>query len=251
MILSTLFLLIIGSIFLLIYRHIALRTIKSESRAIERIAAFVTNRGGDLSLLDKGISHQNFVECIVYLSERLNGAEQQMIAIIMRYYHIESYLLQSASRSKNCYQRAYFLALLARLPLSERTATRLIPFISDKFSRVRFYALLSIIATDPQLTIRAIERVEGRLSHNDVAELLSVLERGVCIIPCIPLLTSDNYNMQLFGLALVRRYGITEGRTYIVRIIEQEHNPLREQALEALTSLGFTEQYNNHDSSIV
>ena len=138
MILSTLFLLIIGSIFLLIYRHIALRTIKSESRAIERITTFVTNRGGDLSLLDKGISQQNFVECIVYLSERLNGAEQQMIAIIMRYYHIESYLLQSASLSQKCYQRPYFLALLARLPLSERTATRLIPFISDKFSRVRF-----------------------------------------------------------------------------------------------------------------
>ena len=49
---------------------------------------------------------------------------------------------------------------------------------------------------------------------------------------------SDNYNLQLLGIYLVRRFGIAESRNEIACIVKSKSSELREDALLTLASFG-------------
>ena len=86
--------------------------------------------------------------------------------------------------------------------------------------------------------VATLSRLARRLSRRDVAEVLSVINRGCCPLPYTPLLMSENYNLQLLGIYLVRRFGITESRSEIVCIIKGKSSELRDDALLTLASFG-------------
>jgi hypothetical protein len=85
--------------------------------------------------------------------------------------------------------------------------------------------------------------MERRLSRREVAEILTLLGRGYCPIPYTKLIVSENYNLQLLGIHLVRRFGITESRAEIALIVRDLHNELRDDALETLAYFGERERF--------
>ena len=97
---------------------------------------------------------------------------------------------------------------------------------------------MCIFGISPQRAVSHLAQMEYRLSRSQVAELLTVMERGYCSLPYELLLMSDNYNLQLLGIHLVRRFGITESRAEIVAIVRNEKSELRQDALETLVYFG-------------
>lgn len=235
MIILSLIAILMGAVFMWVYRVFMFRSVENQSVVIERIAAFIAN-GGDVGGLRNGISKSNFVQCVVFVSANIDTQSDRMLPVIIRYYRIESYLLRRALKSCSRQQRAYLLSLLAHLPLSQSTVRYLLPFMNDHSEQVRFYALLALVAAKPELAIIAISKMRKPLSHAQVAQLLTVLCRGLCLIPYTPLLVSENYNMQLLGIALVRRFGIVESRNHIAEIVAKKNHPLYQEAVDALAS---------------
>ena len=238
MIVVTVFYLILGGMALLLFRHASIRSAEAESMAIERISAFVTNGTGDVAGLSRGIARTNFIHSLVFVADRVDAQVRTPLRIIVRYYHIERELLDRAAKSRLASNRAYALALLARLPLSMVTELRIEQFLADVSPQVRFYALMCIFGISPQRAVAHLSRMEHRLSRREVAELLTVMERGYCSLPYALLLMSDNYNLQLLGIHLVRRFGITESKAEIVAIVRNEKSELRQDALETLVYFG-------------
>ncbi len=238
MIVVTVFYLILGGMALLLFRHASIRSAEAESRAIERISAFVTGGTGDVAALSRGIARKNFIHSLVFVADMLDAQARTPLRIIVRCYHIERELLNYAAKSRLASNRAYALAMLARLPLSMVTELRIERFLTDSSSQVRFYALMCIFGISPQRAVSHLARMEYRLSRSQVAELLTVMERGYCSLPYELLLMSDNYNLQLLGIHLVRRFGITESRAEIVAIVRNEKSELRQDALETLVYFG-------------
>ena len=238
MIVVTLLYLVIAGVVLLLLRHASLRSAEAETLAIERISAFVTSGSGDVAALGRGIARDNFIHSLVFVADRVDAKVRTPLRIIVRYYNIEHQLLERAAKSRIASNRAYALALLARLPLSMVTELRIEQFLTDSSQMVRFYALMCIFGISPQRAVTHLASMEHRLSRSQVAELLTVMERGYCSLPYALLLMSDNYNMQLLGIHLVRRFGITESRAEIVAIVRNEKSELRQDALETLVYFG-------------
>ena len=246
MVIVTVVYILIGSILLIITNRLSVHSATAEAKAIERIAAFVATRKGDISRLRRGVAYHNFVLCVVYVADRVSEQAYQPLRAIVSYYNIENRLLLAARRSKSGCRRAYYLALLARLPISLVTELKVEHFLADRSKDVRFYALMSIFSAAPYRAVAILERMEQRLSRREVAELLTVIGRGYCPIPYSPLLISDNYNLQLLGIHLVRRFGITESRAEITLIVRNLHSELREDALETLACFGERERFGKY-----
>ena len=243
MIIVTLIYIALSTIVLILAARISVRSAAAEAHAIESISAFVTDGAGDVTALRKGIAQHNFVQCVAFVADRVDDQAYNPLRIVVKYYHIESYLLSKATKSRNSTNRAYALALLARLPISIVTEVKVERFLTDSSAEVRFYALMCIFSVTPHRAITCLENLEHRLSRRDVAEILTVISRGYCPIAYTPLLTSDNYNLQLLGIHLVRRFGITESRAQITSIIRNESSELREDALETLARFGERERF--------
>ena len=235
--------LLLGSLLLIVSSRLSVRSADAEAKAIERIAAFVATRTGDISLLKNGVAYYNFVLCVVYVADRVSEEAYEPLRAIVRYYNIENELIYQAGRSNNSGQRAYFLALLARLPLSMATVVKVEKFLADKSTDVRFYALMSIFSVAPYSAVTILEGMEQRLSRREVAEILTLLGRGYCPVPYSKLIASENYNLQLLGIHLVRRFGITECRAEIALIVRNLHSELRDDALDTLAYFGERERF--------
>lgn len=233
MIVFTLFYLIFGGAILLIYRRLSLRSVRAEMAAIERISSFITQGEGEVMIIGRGIAKMSFVRCLVFVADRTAEDAVETMQIILRYYHIESYLLKRIEGSSSR-EKAYYLALLARLPISKVVAGKVSKYMKNSSSDVRFYALLCMLAVVPELAVKYISELDERLSRRDIAEMLSVIGRGYCPIPYTPLLLSNNYNMQLLGIAMVRRFGIYESCKDLMHLVEYGEPELRMDALEAL-----------------
>ena len=100
MIIISILYIIVGSVMLVIYRVVSLRTVEAESAVIERITAFITDGSGDVTTMSRGIARYNFVQCLVFVAQMTTVCERDMLRIIVRYYHIESYLLERLKRER-------------------------------------------------------------------------------------------------------------------------------------------------------
>lgn len=241
MVISAILSLIFCGALLFLLRYYSLRSANAESVAIERIAAFASKGSGDVAAIGRGVATLPLIRCVVFVADRTTEESAELIRIIVKYYHLESYLIKRARKSGSNADKAYFLALLARLPLTANSTADFEVFLTDKRADVRFYALLCIFSADSTRAVATLSRRKERLSRTDVAEIMTVISRGLCPIPYTPLLISGNYNLSLLGITLVRRFGIRECESELMRFVSYGDKDLREDAIETLLSLGAAE----------
>ena len=238
MIIVTIIYIVVGSLLLLFYKTLSLRTAEAEAVAIERIAAFIANGKGDVAAIGRGVARYNLVHCVVFVAQMTTADERAWLRVIVRYYHIESYILERLQSVQREDERAYLLLMLARLPMSAKTVARVEELVESSSRQVSLCALVALFAVTPYRAISLLAKLPYRLSRREIAELLSIISRGCSPIPYTPLLLSKNYNMRLLGIHLVRRFGIVESRTEIAVIVKERDSELREDALSALASFG-------------
>ena len=246
MIVVTLFYLLLGGVGIFLYQIVMRRSVESEIRTIERLALFLARGEGDVAAIGRGIARRRLVQCVVFVAQMTTAPSTEVLRIVVKYYHLERYLVNHILSSRSSSDRAYMLSQLARLPISINTARAVEYLIEDSDADVSFYALMTLFAAAPNMAVIRVANMEHKLSRREVAEILSMLSRGCCPIPYTPLLMSDNYNLQLLGIHLVRRFGIVESRGEIICILRDRESELREDALTTLATFGEMIQDNEH-----
>lgn len=238
MIILSIIYIVLGSLLLVVYRLLSVRSIEAEREAIERIAHFVASGGGDVTAIGRRIAMYNLVQCVVFVAEMTTEQSASQLRIIVRYYHIENYLLSRIRKSRSTAERAYLLSMLSRLPISLASADCAEQLATSAERDEELYATMCLLPIAPVRAVSRFATAHYRLSRRDVAEILSMVSRGQSPLPYTPLLLSETYNLQLLGIHLVRRFGIAESRTEIVCILKLQDDDLREDALSALASFG-------------
>lgn len=165
------------------------------------------------------------LECV----ERLNG--------IADVYSVRETLSEKARRSRGC-RRARYLAMSAKLPPSGQNAERCERYLNDSNRFVRFHAFMIALAADHGSAIRRLALAERRLTHFETAEMMTLLRRGICPVAYTPLLKSGNRNLTMFGMQIVRQFGITDCESALLDIMRSSgDDDLRTDAVLLLGSL--------------
>ena len=151
-------------------------------------------------------------------------------------YDVYGVLLSRARHSRGC-RRARYLAMSAKLPPSKRAAERCEHYMNDPNRFVRFNAFMMALAVDHGSAVRRLAATARRLTHFETAEIMSLLRRGICPIAYTPLLKSGNRNLAMFGMQIVREFGITGCEAALLDIMRSGDDDLRTDAVLLIGSL--------------
>lgn len=151
---------------------------------------------------------------------------------------LDTFLLHQAKYSVGI-KRAHILMLISAMPTSKEIISQLTPYLRSRHTHIRTAALLATLAAAPSTAIATLSSLTFNLSAFDIARIIMLLRRGILPIAYEPLLSSENRNLQMLGLAIVRNFGIEIADKQLQNIIatSKEYSVTRE-ALYTLSSLG-------------
>ena len=230
--------LIFGSLLLLVVprRHRTLR----RAEYVRRISIYVTVGHDFVPFSLRNIAPTSDIillaEALAYVSERICGTEADTLREIMKYYDLERRLVARAERSRGA-KRAYMLALLCRMPLSKSAAEDIKSrYGEDDNRQVQVYAMMCAVAGDGDFVVH-ISAFRPRLTRYEMAEMVTLLCRDMCAVAYTPLVRSQNYNLCMLGITLVRRIDAIEAERELRRLVVEGAGMLRLEAVYVLVSL--------------
>ena len=152
--------------------------------------------------------------------------------------HLENFLWRRIRLYNGTY-RARLLLLTSAIPLRKITAEMLSTHLRSKDDDIRISALTSMLAATPTTAIHTIAQMEFPLSPFDLARIIALLRRGILPIAYEPLLSSENRNLRMLGLSIVRNFGIESAERRLHQIISTERDTeIITHTLYTLASLG-------------
>lgn len=208
------------------YLHVVVLALMSGEKAMPRFPLF--RRAGTRRLL---------VETVAGVVGATYGLDAAPLRRIVAEYGLDEWLLRRVRRSRG-YRRARHLALLAQLPADPSVAARAVRYARSRNPYVRFQALLVQLVADPSTALRLMSGYPALFTGCEVAEIMTVLRRGMLPIAYAPLLESADRNLRRVGLEIVRQFGIEEAEDRLLRIVAGDEVPaLCDEALYALCSM--------------
>lgn len=177
-------------------------------------------------------------EAIYIVRSHTYGTDSSLLDQTIEENRLERLLLQRINITMG-YKRARWIMLMSCLPLSQQSISRLEQLLYSGNQAVRIAALTTLLAATPQMAIRRIISLRYRLSPLDISRIISLLRRGIIPIAYEPLLQSDDHNLQMLGIAIVRNFGIEIADRHLHDIIASSSDSLIvREAIWALSSLG-------------
>ena len=171
------------------------------------------------------------------LASSVYGEDVTVVGRIVAENDVDGWLLRRVHRSRG-FVRAYYMSQLARLPLSTERVAQTECYADDHNRFVRFYSFLIRISNDTTAALRELAKYRGRLTRFEIAEIVSLLRRGVLPVACGPLLASANRNLQIVGLNIAREFGMEELKPLLLAIVaKSDDRELVQEAIYALVGL--------------
>lgn len=175
-------------------------------------------------------------EVVAGLVTATYGLDPTLLRRIVDRYGLGDYLLHRARYSFG-YRRAYFLALLSRLPIDSWTVEQTVRYGSDPNRYVRFNVLLTRIGHDSAAALRLMSEYSDPFSAYEVSEVLALMRRGILPLAYEPLLLSPHRNLQALGLGIVKQFGIEQAEALLLKLVGGSSPEMGLQALYALCAL--------------
>ncbi len=192
----------------------------------------------ELSRLSSDSTKQVAAEVIAALTPIIYRLDQDQLIRISYSLHLAEYLLERAHKSRG-EQRAEAMSLLSQLPVRHITEQQLSSFERDKDRMVRFFTLLTKININKGEFLRYVASYPSPLTPFEISGLLSLFRHSRVAVAYQPLLDTNNQNLNMLGLAVVREFGIESAEGALRHLVEKEeiHNKVRHEALYTLATL--------------
>ncbi|MFR9523583.1 MAG: hypothetical protein SNH94_03320 [Rikenellaceae bacterium] len=180
------------------------------------------------------------VESIANLSPIIYRLESQWLDSIARSLHLTEFMLHRTRKSRGA-QLILSLSLFSRIPLSDLDLKEIAPYTNSKNRMVRFFALLTSINADQKNILKHIAAYPSPLTPFEISQLLGMLRQGSITVAYQPMLSANNENLKMLGLAVVRHFSIEGAERQLRDIIAHSHlYSLRREALYTLSSIELT-----------
>lgn len=157
---------------------------------------------------------------------------------------VEGWLLRRVRLSHGC-NRSRYMAMLSSLPVSRTTAECVRRYSDDGGCRMRFRTMLVAIAAEPSAAFKLIGDYPAKLTRLEMAELTSMLCRGMVPLAYAPMLASQNRNLQMLGLNIVRIFGAAEAECRLLEIVSESESEVCDEAIDVMAVLHLPLQYRS------
>ena len=151
---------------------------------------------------------ESLLEALHFVLAHSYGVDQKEICKIIYDNELDRFISSSTSRWHSAISRAKALLILSYLP-HNYDISRFTYTLSSSDCVLRRAALLATLSSTPSTAISTIAKLRYELSSVDIAHIVALLRRNLIPIACEPLLKSENQNLILLGMALIRNFGIT------------------------------------------
>lgn len=163
-------------------------------------------------------------EC-AHCPEAMSSRDRRLIAediadLVDSTYGLDVFLLRRIRRNGG-YRRAYYLHLLSRMPVDEKTVRAVERYTHSRNRYVRFCALSVQMMADMSALSSKIDAYSHRLSYFELSEVLRMLRQNVQPVDYEPLILSPNRNLRMLGLSVVWRFGIEDAEEILLRIVAE------------------------------
>lgn len=177
-------------------------------------------------------------EAIHLLTIHTYDSQREVIKHIVEDNNLQEHIfrqLRHASSLKKC----RLLTLLSSIILENKTHIPIIKkYLHCHNHNIRSHALIALLATTPTELIPIISSLRFELQPTDIARIITLIRQGTLCVVIEPLFESNNRNLQMLALAIVRSFGIDIADKYILQIIASSQYPsLAEDAIYTLTAL--------------
>lgn len=215
----------------------------TESRCeqyIRQITVWITEEGYDGRTIRARNSSDRMAlaEAIYTVVSHTYGCDTSCLKQVVEQTSLDRFLLRRIRLLRGA-RRAHLLMLMSAIPLHRISLQSIMRYQHSKNADVRISALIVALAANPTMAIRTIEGLDYNLSPFDIAHIMALLRRGVLPIAYEPLLGSNNRNLRMLGLAIVRAFGIEIAEKRLHSIISTDsRSTVTCEAIYTLASLG-------------
>ena len=154
------------------------------------------------------LEKRSLLDALHFVMAHSYGVDLREICKIIYDNELDSFISSNTSRNHSSIARAEALLLLSYLP-HNYDFSQFKHLLNSQDSDLRRAALLATLACNPSMAISTISKLRYRLSSIDIAHIVALLRRNLIPIACEPLLKSENQNLILLGMALIRNFGIS------------------------------------------
>ncbi len=177
-------------------------------------------------------------EAIYLVLSHTYGINPNPIKDLVAHANLDTFLLKRISRRKGPH-RTHLLTIMNAIPSHRPIASHLQPLLRSRHHDTRLAALLAILAAKPTMAIETIASLQYNLRPFDIARIILLLRRGIVPIAYEPLLGSNNRNLKMLGLAIVRTFGIEIADKQLQHIVATSADAgVVREAIYTLSSLG-------------
>ena len=138
-------------------------------------------------------------EDIADLVDSTYGLDPAPLRRIVERQRLDVFLLRRIRRNGG-YRRAYYLHLLSRMPVDEKTVRAVERYTHSRNRYVRFCALSVQMMADMSALSSKIDAYSHRLSYFELSEVLRMLRQNVQPVDYDPVIQSPNRNLRMMVL---------------------------------------------------
>ena len=172
----------------------------------------------------------------LFVSERIYGDALNRLVLVAEVCGLHSHLLGSIGRSRGM-QRVRHLAKIPLLANGSMVAEYAEVYMDETCNETRFFAMMALISSRHDRTIRYITRYDAPLTLYQVALLTNVMRRAGVAMAYTPLLTSTNRNLQMIGIYLTHHFSIVDAEPHLQRLAESGDRDVSYMALLTICAI--------------
>ena len=177
------------------------------------------------------------IEAIYIIINHSYGINPATIAQIAKQNNIKEFILKQISHTTPQKRGLLWLQLTTIAP-SQQYIKQLQKELNHKDFHLRSCALIARLNIAPNESIKTLTELDFKLRPYDISRIIALVQRGVLPLALEPLLQSNNYNLKILALTIIRVFSLEISIRHIFPIIHKETDiALVHEAIYTLASL--------------
>lgn len=200
--------------------------------------AILQDNIADVKIIATSHSQQKaLVEALYITINHSYGIDMGIISHIVKENNLKEFLSRQLQHSPS-HKRGLLWLQLSTIAPSKQHTRQLHRELCNNNPHIRSCALAALLNIAPEESLRNLSQLNYTLHPYDITRIITLVRRGILPLALDPLLQSENLNLKLLALTIIRAFSLEISIRHIFPIIYKEEDAsLIHEAIYTLASL--------------